>query len=432
MQTLQRGQRLPLANIGLADSVQIGLNIHGLPVDFACFGLTQEGKMVSDDYMTFFNQTKTPCGGVTMAQQPGYQASFKAILNLLPPQVDRLILTATVDGQGVMNQMTNGHVHLSSGSGATVASFDMTGREFAQEKAIMLIDIYCKNGEWRIATNGQGFNGGLDALVKHFGGVVAEQAAPASSPVPSPTPTSPQSPARISLEKRIAKEAPQLINLAKKATISLEKKGLQNTVARVGIVLDASGSMHWQYKDGKVQELLNRILPLAIHFDDDGELDVWAFGGRSTHLTAANTGNIQSYTLNVDGGWKQWLKKTSPHTNNEPEALKQVIEHYRANPTAPPAYVIFVSDGGVGSNKEISEIIRASSQYPIFWQFVGIGGRNYGILERLDTMTGRRVDNAGFFAIDDLDSISEGDLYDRLLSEFPLWLMAAKNQGVIR
>jgi tellurite resistance protein TerA len=34
----------------------------------------------------------------------------------------------------------------------------------------MLGDIYRKNGEWRFSAVGQGFNGGLSALLKHFGG----------------------------------------------------------------------------------------------------------------------------------------------------------------------------------------------------------------------------------------------------------------------
>lgn len=68
---------------------------------------------------------------------------------------------------------------------------------------------------------------------------------------------------------------------------------------------------------------------------------------------------------------------------------------------------------------------------PLFWQFVGIGGSNYGALSDLDTMSGRVVDNAGFFAIDDLHKVSEEELYDRLMSEFPVWLRAAKAKGII-
>ena len=42
------------------------------------------------------------------------------------------------------------------------------------------------------------------------------------------------------------------------------------------------------------------------------------------------------------------------------------------------------------------------------------------------------VDNCGFFAIDDLRDLTEAQLYDRLLQEFPDWLKAARGKGIIR
>lgn len=80
---------------------------------------------------------------------------------------------------------------------------------------------------------------------------------------------------------------------------------------------------------------------------------------------------------------------------------------------------------------EIKEILIKASKYPIFWQFVGVAGSNYGVLEDLDEMKGRTIDNAGFFAVDDLNEIKDEELYDRLLSEFPVWLKEAKQKRII-
>jgi stress protein len=46
-------------------------------------------------------------------------------------------------------------------------------------------------------------------------------------------------------------------------------------------------------------------------------------------------------------------------------------------------------------------------------------------------MKGRYVDNAGFFALDDFKKVSNEELYSRLLEEFPVWLKAIKNKGMI-
>jgi hypothetical protein len=47
-------------------------------------------------------------------------------------------------------------------------------------------------------------------------------------------------------------------------------------------------------------------------------------------------------------------------------------------------------------------------------------------------MSGRVVDNVGFFAVSDIDRIDDAELYRRLLSEFPDWLRAARSAGILR
>lgn len=68
---------------------------------------------------------------------------------------------------------------------------------------------------------------------------------------------------------------------------------------------------------------------------------------------------------------------------------------------------------------------------PIFWQYVGVGDSGYGVLERLDNMSGRYVDNANFFALDDFKRVSNSELYSRLLSEFPQWPQEIKRKRMI-
>jgi hypothetical protein len=296
----------------------------------------------------------------------------------------------------------------------------------------MVAELYRKDGAWRCWASLQGFNGGLDALLTHFGGTLAE---------PAPTAAPPAAPPRVSLEKKVAAKAPQLVSLAKTASVVLEKRRLLDTVARVALVLDASGSMSRQYSSGRVQEVVERILPLAVHFDDDGALDCWAFADREGVLPPVTLDNVKGYVTRE----KRRIDACG-YSNDEPSVIRAVMAKYagepgernafgfltRTPPPLPPAYVIFISDGGVGSDDEIRRLLVAASALPIFWQFVGIGGSNYGILEEFDSMSGRKVDNCNFFALDDLHSVSEAELYERLLGEFPDWLVAARRAGVLR
>lgn len=420
---LLKGQRLPLAQVlpGWRETgaFQIGLRIGGLGnVDYACFGLDCGQKLSDDRYMTFFNQPETPCGAVSLATSAGDDAAFSLRLAALPASIERLVLAASIDGDGNMGGAGAGHLRFLV-DGQEVACFAFNGADFAAEKALMLGELYRKDGAWRFSASGQGFNGGLAALVGHFGGEVAGTEAP-------PANTPPTMPPSVSLEKKIATAAPKLVDLAKKASVSLAKNRLDTCQARVGLVLDASGSMYNQYLKGRVQEVLERILPLAVHFDDDGALDVWTFSVKPLALPPATLANYADYVNTAEYGWRNWGMMKS---NNEPEVIAKVIDHYRG--TALPVLVIFISDGGVSSNREIKKLLIEAAKLPIFWQFVGIGGRNYGVLEKLDGMGGRVVDNCGFFALDDLHSIDEQALYNRLLSEFPAWLQAAKLKNII-
>ena len=46
-------------------------------------------------------------------------------------------------------------------------------------------------------------------------------------------------------------------------------------------------------------------------------------------------------------------------------------------------------------------------------------------------MEGRFIDNANFFHIKDIEKISDEELYNNLLNEFPEWLAEAKTKGIL-
>ena len=103
METLSKGQRLPLANLVPDGVLQIVVAAQGLALDVACFGLDAAGKLSDERYMTFFNQPRTPCGGVeARAGSGGDMAVFDLLLARLPAGIDRLVVTASIDGGGVI------------------------------------------------------------------------------------------------------------------------------------------------------------------------------------------------------------------------------------------------------------------------------------------------------------------------------------------
>lgn len=219
------------------------------------------------------------------------------------------------------------------------------------------------------------------------------------------------------------------INIKKKAaTIVLEKKKLTGVSARVGVVLDISGSMRKLYNEGVVQDVVERVLAVASQFDDDGELDVWVYDNEFSRLPAATEATFMGYVE------KNILSNSGVHKfgrNDEPKVMEDVIRKYtKQDPSGEPVFLVFINDGGCKPG--IKKFIVESSSQPIFWQFVGIGDSNFDVLRKLDTMEGRVVDNANFFHLDDISQVSDEKLYDQLLNEFPMWLKEAKAKGILK
>ncbi|MFE6784694.1 TerD family protein, partial [Streptomyces sp. NPDC057680] len=191
----QRGHKAKISDLTAGTDLYIGVQIAapGLTFDISCFGLDADERLSDDRYFVFFNQPKTPEESVQLlGAQAGDTESFRVTLDRIPAQIHKLSFTATIDGAGQMSQIGPGHLRIVAG-GEEVARYAFTGAEFSTERAVMLGDFYLKD-VWRFAAVGQGFDGGLDALLRNFGGEVAEeepaaqqQAAPGFAPPPQAT-----------------------------------------------------------------------------------------------------------------------------------------------------------------------------------------------------------------------------------------------------
>ncbi|MET8165574.1 TerD family protein [Streptomyces sp. NPDC005329] len=179
----QRGHKAKISDLTAGTDLYVGVQITapGLTFDISCFGLDADERLSDDRYFIFFNQPKSPEESIQLlGAQAGDTESFRITLDRIPPQIQKLSFTATLDGAGQMSQINPGYLRIVAG-GEEVARYAFSGSEFSSERAVMLGDFYLKD-VWRFAAVGQGFDGGLDALLKNFGGEVAEEEAPAAPP----------------------------------------------------------------------------------------------------------------------------------------------------------------------------------------------------------------------------------------------------------
>ncbi|MFJ1792768.1 VWA domain-containing protein [Kitasatospora griseola] len=278
---------------------------------------------------------------------------------------------------------------------------------------------------------------------------------PLPAPHPSASPAVPPRPAHApdfaaAAEEHLPVDMRKRLSLRKQqVAVSLRKHGAQGVVARILLVLDASGSMTGLYGRGVVADVVERMAAVAAQLDDDGTMQAWTFATKPARLPDLSLPGLPEWLrLHVRPGeanmslfGRRRVRPPLPDgrvdmkavgiQNEEQKVIAEVRAFVHAHPSPLPTLVLFFSDGGVYRNSEIEAQLRAAVEEPIFWQFVGLGHSNYGVLEYFDQLPGRRVDNVGFFAVDDISTLPDPELYDRLLSEFPQWIAAARRAGIL-
>ncbi len=410
--------------------VDISIDCHN-EIDICCFGVDEFNRLSDDKYLIFYNQLNSPENAITM-QLFNNSSKTTIYLDELPSKIKKLAFTINIDGNLTMSSIKSGFVKLSQNN-KEVLELNLNSSNFTTEKSVIIIEIYEKNG-WRFGAIASGFNGGLLALLKDFS---CEEIIETSknitiqklknTNITTPLKIDEQNKIAItSLEKKLEKSAPKLFNLAKPLETVLEKNDLTSTIAKVALILDISGSMEEKYKNGTVQMIINKMLPLAVQFDDNSELDFWYYGSNFKRVEAIT---MENYEEAVPKDYTK-LMSLLGYGNNEALVMQDIIKEYKNSKI--PAYIIFITDGGVGSTTKIKNCMIESSKYPIFWQFIGIGGYGYGILKRLDTMSDRKVDNANFFALDDFKTVTNEELYSRMLNKFPIWLEKSKGLEILK
>ena len=222
MKKLVAGQRIKLDEVTPDHFFKVGITLaftKPTTIDISCFGLDAKNQLSDDRYMIFYNQKQSPCGGLSIVSDTTSNSqTFQVDLRKLPQNIQKIVFTAAIDGSETMKALTKGEISITDNRGGA-AKFQFDNISLNQEKALIIAELYLK-GQWRFAAVAQGFNEGLSALLKHFGGQEAgekssspSQPPPPSQPLPLPSPPA----ANISLSKVTLKKK------GDKKSISLEK-----------------------------------------------------------------------------------------------------------------------------------------------------------------------------------------------------------------
>ncbi|MGX1514671.1 stress response protein SCP2 [Streptomyces collinus] len=261
MTAMTPGSNIPLsaARVTVDVAAPVRLDVSGLL-------LTADGKVRSDDDFIFYNQ---PTGQGVTYRSGGGTAPDAIVVDTaaVPPGIEKIVVTASPDAAGQTFQGIEPTATIrNADDNSVLASF--TPPQLGTETALVIVEVYLRNGAWKARAVGQGYSNGLAGIATDFGVTVEEPAAPATPPQPqavtpppppaaAPTmpaappapPAAPPAPApgtgKINLDKgRVSLQKNQTVSLVKggRPVLSQVKMGLGWEPAYRGkdIDLDAS------------------------------------------------------------------------------------------------------------------------------------------------------------------------------------------------
>ena len=250
------GSNIPLsaARVTVDVAAPVRLDVSGLL-------LTGDGKVRSDDDFIFYNQPTGP--GVTYRSGGGTAPDAITVdTGAVPPGIEKIVVTASPDAAGQSFQGIEPTATIRNADDNSVLG-TFTPPQLGAETALVVVEIYLRNGVWKARAVGQGYANGLAGIATDFGVSVEEPAAapaPVAPPAPTvQTPVAPPAPAappappaapplgagKINLDKgRVSLQKNQTVSLVKggRPLLSQVKMGLGWEPAFRGkdIDLDAS------------------------------------------------------------------------------------------------------------------------------------------------------------------------------------------------
>lgn len=154
-------------------------------LDASAYMLDASGRVRGDADMIFYNQRADASGCLRITTLDAGVTCFTFDLQMVPEGIERIVICTTVeDTAKTMAAFQGVNARVVTNGEASLGFYpELLG---ATEVAMQLVEVYRRNGAWKLRAVGQGFNAGLGALARSFGIDVAENDAPAPTPAPPP------------------------------------------------------------------------------------------------------------------------------------------------------------------------------------------------------------------------------------------------------
>lgn len=176
MKTIEKGQKIQLNKEGLPNSFFINLdwnqnNKIDYDIDASAMLLSESGKLEEESDFVFYNNLQSTCGGLKIDNNVNFKKVFMVNLEKISSQTSKILFILTIDNGDSLNQrfgdINDIKVIISDLNKNNFFEFKIN--DMTKETAIITLEIYKRNNEWRLQGVGNGFNSGLSAILKEYG-----------------------------------------------------------------------------------------------------------------------------------------------------------------------------------------------------------------------------------------------------------------------
>jgi len=169
---------MKLAGIGLGWDINQTDTGSAFDLDASVFMLGANGKIPSDKYFVFYNNSASPDGAVKYqgdsrtGEGAGDDETVEIDLTKVDSSVQEMIFVVTIHEAEQRNQnfgqVRNSFIRIYDNATETqVAKYELD-EDFSRETAIEFGRLYKKDGEWRFEAVGAGYNSGLQSFVDKY------------------------------------------------------------------------------------------------------------------------------------------------------------------------------------------------------------------------------------------------------------------------
>jgi tellurium resistance protein TerD len=187
--SLKKGERISLEKVapGLeAVLVGLGWDVNAtdsggdFDLDTSVFMLGSNEKIVSEKHFIFYNNPKSPDNDASVEYMgdnrtgagEGEDEVILVNLTKVPNDVQKLVFTVTIyeadQRRQNFGQVSNAFVRLVDVKTKNeILRYDLA-EDYSIETALIMAELYRKDGAWRMSAVGAGYQGGLEALLNRY------------------------------------------------------------------------------------------------------------------------------------------------------------------------------------------------------------------------------------------------------------------------